>query len=150
GGGRDGPLFFSPLAAATTLTLIAAHHDARTFFMGLDADRQVTDHVLVDAALTLKLGDDFARAFDVEQHEVRLAVAVNLVGEVLEAPGLGLGDLALAILDDFGGGGGEGIVLSLAQVLPRQKYMLVQRHARVPFIPCRSLADPAGAGAPPA
>ena len=35
---------------------------------------------------------------DVEQHEVRLAVALDLVGEALEAPGLGLGDLALVRL----------------------------------------------------
>jgi hypothetical protein len=100
----------------------------------VDADGQPADDVFVDAVLPLELGDHRARRFDVEEHEVRLAVAVDLVGEVLETPGLGLGDLALAGLDDFGGCCGQGVHLSLAQVLAREKDMLVQRHARVPFI----------------
>ncbi len=62
-----------------------------------------------------------AGALDVEHHEVRLAVAVDLVGETLEAPGFGLGDLAAALLDDFGGIGGERVDLSLAQILARQE-----------------------------
>ena len=101
--------------------------------MLLDADGEPADHVLADAVLPLELGDDRAGALEIEQHEVRLAVAVDLVGEALEAPGLGLGDLAAALFDDFGGTGGERVDLSLAQILARQKNMLVQRHARVPF-----------------
>src|SRR5690606_24205861 len=89
-------------------------------------------------------------ALDVQHHEVRFAVSVDLVGEALEAPGLGLGDLAAALLDDFGGTGGERIDLSLAQILARQKNMLVKRHARVPFTSCRSLAIRPYGGAPPA
>jgi hypothetical protein len=53
------------------------------------------DDVFVDRGLALQLGDDAGGGIDVEQHEVRLAVALDLVGEVLEAPGFGLGDLAL-------------------------------------------------------
>ncbi len=65
-----------------------------------------------------------------------LAVAVDLVGQVLEAPGLGLGDLALAGLDDFGCLRSQRVNLSLAQILTREKDMLVQSHlASFHFLP---------------
>src|SRR5690606_20398980 len=44
--------------------------------------------------------------------------------------------------DDFGGTGGERIDLSLAQILARQKNMLVKRHARVPFTSMPIAGDP--------
>ena len=101
--------------------------------MLVDANRHEADHVLVDRGLTLKLGDHARRGIDVEQHEMRLAVALDPVGQVLEAPGLRLGNLALIGFDDACGIGGQLVDLSLAQILAREKNMLVKRHARVPF-----------------
>src|SRR5690606_12125560 len=102
GGKTDGPseallTFGAPLAVA----LVLAHLRGRAFLVLFDADGEPADHVLVDAVLTLELGNDAAGALDVQHHEVSLAVAVDLVGEALEAPGLGLRDLAAALFDDF-------------------------------------------------
>ena len=93
--------------------------------MLVDADGQPADHVFVDRGLTFQLGNGAGGRFDVQQHEVRLAVALDLVGEVLEAPGFGLGDLALVGLDDLGGGGSKRIDLRLAEVLARQEHVLI-------------------------
>ena len=93
--------------------------------MLVNAHGEVTDDVLVDAGLALELGNDGAGAFDVQQNEVRLAVAVDLVSEVLETPGLGLGHLAVVCFDDLGGRRGQCIDLGLAQVLAREKDVLV-------------------------
>src|SRR5690606_36181709 len=143
GGKTDGPSeALLTFGAALAIALVLAHLRGRTFLVLVDGDREPADHVLVDAVLPLELGNHVARTLEVEQHEVRLAVPVDLVGEALEAPGFGLRDLAAALFDDFGGTGGERIDLSLAQILARQKDMLVKRHARVPFTSCRSLADP--------
>ena len=59
---------------------------------------------------------------------MRLAVALDLVGEVLEAPGFGLGDLALSGFNDLGGGGGQRINLRLAKVLASQEHVLIESH----------------------
>ena len=120
----------STRATTVTATRLAvavalAHHHARAGLVLVDAHGQVTDHVFVDPGLALELRHDGARALDVQQHEVRLAVAVDLVGEVLEAPGLGLGHLAVELLDDLGGRRGQRVDLSLAQVLAREKDVLV-------------------------
>jgi hypothetical protein len=79
----------------------------------VDTDGHVADDVFVDAGLTLELSDDRARCVDVEHHEMRLAVAFDLVGEGLEAPGLGLEDLAFVRFDDFGRRGRQRVNLGL-------------------------------------
>src|SRR3546814_20812521 len=63
-----------------------------------------SDLVFVDRVLALKLGDQRAGAVDLQHHVMRLAVFRDLVREAAQAPGLGLDDLALIILDDLGGG----------------------------------------------
>ena len=96
--------------------------------MLLDGDGEPADHVFADAVLPLELCDHAARTLDVEHHEVGLAVAVNLVGEALEAPGLGLDDLPAVFRQDIRGVFRERIDLGLSQVLTREENMLVQRH----------------------
>ena len=118
--------------------------------MLIDTNGHVTNDIFVNARLALELCNDGTRAFDVEHHEVCLAVTVDLVGEVLETPGLGLGNLAIVCFDDFGRRGGELVDLSLAQILSRQENMLVESHALVLSTGGRSLADPRDCGAPPA
>ena len=82
---------------------------------------------------------------------MRLAVAVDLVGEILEAPGLGLGDLAFILLDDFGGLAASCVDLSSgSEVLTRQEYMLVQSHALVLSLNADRWLVRADRGAPPA
>ena len=104
--------------------------------MLVDGDRHVTDHVFVDAGLALEFCNDGAGALDVEQNEVRLAIAVDLVGEVLEAPGLRLGDLAIVLLDNLGSLRCQCIDLSLAQILARKEHVLVKSH--VDFLSLRA------------
>jgi hypothetical protein len=59
------------------------------------AHGHVADDVFVDRGLAFQLGHDAGGGFDVEHHEVRLAVLLDLVGQRAQAPGFGLGDLAL-------------------------------------------------------
>src|SRR3546814_14206950 len=63
-----------------------------------------------------------------------LAVLLDLVGELLEAPGFGLVNLAFEFADDVGDGFRQRVDLSLAQVLTRDKDMLVKRHDALPSI----------------
>src|SRR3546814_15623062 len=63
-----------------------------------------------------------------------LAVLLDLVGELLEAPGFGLVNLAFEFADDVGDGFRQRVDLSLAQVLTRDKDMLVTRHDALPSI----------------
>ena len=100
--------------------------------MLVNAHGHIADDIFVDLRLALELGDAIARSIEVEQHEMRLAVALDLVGQALEAPGLGLGDLALVGFDNLGSCGSQRIDLRLAQILARQEDMLVKRHA-LPF-----------------
>src|SRR3546814_12605814 len=52
----------------------------------------------------------------------------------LEAPGFGLVNLAFEFADDVGDGFRQRVDLSLAQVLTRDKDMLVKRHDALPSI----------------
>src|SRR3546814_16916518 len=63
-----------------------------------------------------------------------LAVLLDLVGELRQAPGFGLVNLALKLADDIGDGFRQRVDLSLAQVLTRDKDMLVKRHGSRPSI----------------
>src|SRR3546814_17979827 len=63
-----------------------------------------------------------------------LAVLLDLVGELLEAPGFGLVNLAFEFADDVGDGFRQRVDLSLAPVLTRDKDMLVKRHDALPSI----------------
>ena len=75
--------------------------------MRFDANGEIAQHVFVDALLALDLVHRRRRRVDVEQREVRLAVLVHAVGERLDAPVFGLGDLAAGLLDDAGELGGQ-------------------------------------------
>src|SRR5690606_1050837 len=103
-------------------------------FEFVDLDGEPADDIFVDRSLTLDLRDRFARHFGRQHHIVTLAVLLDLVGELPEAPGLGLVDLALILADDVGDGFRQRIDLSLAQVLTRDKDMLVKRHGLRPSI----------------
>jgi hypothetical protein len=114
--------------ARTPFAVLLAHHHRRAGFQLVDAHGQVTDDVFVDRGLALQLGNDAGGGLDVQQHEVRLAVLLDLVCEVAQTPGLGLGDLAFVLFDNLGCGLGQRVHLGLGQVLARQKHMLVKRH----------------------
>src|SRR5690606_6661333 len=71
------PLVVIPPAFAVAIVL--AHHHGRTSFVLVDANREVTDHVFVNRGLALQLVDDGGGAIDIEHHEMRLAVTLDLV-----------------------------------------------------------------------
>src|SRR5690606_35799671 len=81
------------------------------------------------------------RRVDVEHDVMRLAVLGDAVGEAAQAPGLGLDDLALIVLDNLGGVFRERIHLGLGQILTREENMLVERHVLVSSVG-RSLTPP--------
>ena len=60
--------------------------------MRFGADGDEAQHVLVEAELTLELGDRGRRRVDVDEGEVRLAVLLDAVRERLDAPVLDLGE----------------------------------------------------------
>src|SRR5579872_7227029 len=127
----------APEAAATIVTLAVAiglaHHCRGAFFVLLDANGEVADHVFADPFLALDLGNCDRRCVDVEQHEMRLAVLVHAIGQRTHAPVLGLGDLAARLYDDAGHLGGQFFDLLGARVLTREKNMLIKRHG-CPFL----------------
>ena len=91
------------VAALAVLALVAVallHHHRRLGLERLDADGHEAEDVLVDAHLALHLGDRRRRGVEVEEREMRLAVLLDAVGEGLDAPHLGLLDLAAVLLDD--------------------------------------------------
>ena len=96
--------------------------------MGVDADGEEADDVLVDVRLALQLGNRGRRRIDVERDVMGLAVLGDAIGEGLQAPGLGLDDLSPIVGDDLGGVFGERIDLGLSQVLTRKEDMLLKRH----------------------
>ena len=63
-------------------------------------DGQEAKDVFVDAHLALHLGERRGGSVEVEHREMRLAVLLDAVGEGLDAPHLGLVDLAAVLLDD--------------------------------------------------
>src|SRR5262249_37480161 len=85
-----------------------------------------------DALLALDLDHGGRRGVDIHQREVRLAVLAHAVGQGLDAPVLGLGDLAAEPLDHALVLGGELIDLLRRQVLARQEDVFVQWHV-LPF-----------------
>src|SRR4051812_14671625 len=135
--------------AALAVAVAAPHHRGGAGLVLVDADRHVTDDVLVDLGLALELGDDAGRSFEIEHHVMTLAVLGDAVGEGAQAPGLGLGDRAAVRFDDVGGGFRQRVDLGLGEVLARDEDMLVERHVSLSFSFGRSLTPP-DADAPPA
>src|SRR3546814_1115370 len=82
-------------------------------------DGEPADDIFVDRSLTLDLCDRFARHFGRQHHIMTLAVLLDLVGELLEAPGFGLVNLAFEFADDVGDGFRQRVDLSLAQEIGR-------------------------------
>ena len=78
------------------------------------------------------------RCIDIEQRIMGLAVLLDLERQGLQAPVLGLGDLALACLDHIGEFLGQRLDLCLRHVLTRKEHMLVERHALPSFLGCPS------------
>ena len=116
--------------------------------MLVDPDRDVAQDVFVEPFLPLDLVEDGGRRIDVEQHVVRLAVLAQPVGERLDAPLLGLGDLAAHLLDDADELGGQFLDLLRADVLARKEDVFVERH-EMPFpfaFPVMSWSKPRGFG----
>src|SRR3546814_18457429 len=98
-----------------------------TLCRAVDTNGHVADDVFVDRVLALKLGDQRAGAVDLQHHVMRLAVFRDLVREAAQAPGLGLDDLALIILDYLGGGFRQRVHLHLCTILAPTEHELVNR-----------------------
>ena len=107
---------------------LAAHHDRRLGLELIDPERHETDHVLVDAHVALHLVHRLDRGVDVEEDVMGLAVLLDPIGQVAQAPVLGLRHLTAAFLDDVGEALGQGRDLLGGDVLARQEHALVERH----------------------
>lgn len=117
--------------------------------MLVNLDGDIADHVFVDVGLAFQFGDNIARSVNVQHHIMRLAVLGDFVSKLAKTPGFGLGDLALIVFNDFGGGFRQRIDLGLGQILTREKYMLVKRHG-VYFLRWPIAGIPPHADTPPA
>src|SRR5262249_43561221 len=115
--------------AVAVVARAALQHGRRAFLERLDAHGQVAQHVLVDAHLPLHLGDGGGGRIDVEEDVVPLAVLLDAVGDVAQAPMLLLGDLAAELGDQGREGIGQRIGLGGRDVLTRDEHVLVERHA---------------------
>src|SRR5262249_50139018 len=128
------------LPIAPFVAIALAHLHGGLGLVPLDANREKADHVGGQAHAALHLGDGGGRCVDVHERIVRLAVLLDLEGEALEAPILGLGDPAAAFGDDLPIFLGQRLDLRLADVLARQEHVLVKRHAMA--FPCIALTAP--------
>src|SRR5262245_45495933 len=104
-----------PIAPFVAIAL--AHLHGGLGLVPLDANREKAEHVAGQAHAALHLGDGGGRRVDVHERIVRLAVLLDLEGEALEAPILGLGDPAAAFGDDLAIFLGQRLDLCLADVL---------------------------------
>src|SRR4051794_31341383 len=122
-------------AATTALIAFAipvrlAHHRRGTFFMFVDAYREVAQDVLAQTLLALHLGDGRGRRIEPEQGEMRLAVLLDTERERLDAPIFRRVDqFAAEAFDHRLIGVGHFLDLLRAQVLARQIDVFIQRHA---------------------
>src|SRR5215471_5250250 len=116
------------LAVAVAIGL--SHHGRRTGFQFLHPHCHGTQHIFVDVLLPFDLGHRGSRCVHVEQGEMGLTVLADAISQGLNAPILGLCDAAAHLLDDALIVGRKFVDLLLRQILPRQKDMLVQWHAK--------------------
>src|SRR3546814_7355688 len=68
------------VAAITTAFAVAvalAHHDRRSGFMRIDAQRHIADHVFVDRRLAFQFGDGGGGGVNVHQDIMRIAVLAD-------------------------------------------------------------------------
>src|SRR5262249_57886877 len=85
---------------ALAVTVGLAHHRGGAVLVLMHTNREVAQHILADPLLSLDLVEGGRWRVDIEQGEMRLAVLTQTVGEGLNAPLLGLGDLAPRLFDD--------------------------------------------------
>ena len=117
----------SPIVALA-VAIDLAHHRGWAFLVLVHADGDVAQHVLAEPFLTLDLVESSSRRVDVEEGEMRLAVLAQTIGEGLDAPLLGLGDLAPHLLENALELGGKVFDLLRAGILARQEDVFVEGH----------------------
>src|SRR5262249_24174227 len=131
------------LAIAPVVAIALAHLHRRFGFVLLDANRQKADDVGGQAHAALHLGNRGRRCVDVHQRIVGLAVLLDFEREALEAPILALADPPTTFGDDFAVFLRQCFHLRLADILARQKHVLVERHRLAfPSVAVRSGAKP--------
>src|SRR5262249_40687412 len=138
----------TPLVALA-VAVDLAHHRGGAILERVHANGQIAQDVLAEALLPLDLVEGGGRRVDVEHREMGLAVLAQAVGQRLDAPLLGLGDLAAHLLDDAFELRGQFLDLLRARVLARQETVFVARHADAfPFsamlLPARSPSSLSG------
>ena len=121
------------IAIAAIVAVALAHLDGGLGLVLVDAHGDEADDVGRQTHAALHLGHRRRRGVDVQERVVGLAVLLDLEGDGLDAPVLGLADLSSAFLDDCGVFLRQGLDLGLRNVLARQEHMLIERHA-VPFL----------------
>src|SRR5262249_14490194 len=118
----------TPLVALA-VAVDLAHHRGGAILERVDANGQIAQDVLAEPLLPLDLVEGGGRRVDVEHREMGLAVLAQAVGQRLDAPLLGLGDLAAHLLDDAFELRGQFLDLLRARVWARQENLFVERHA---------------------
>src|SRR5271154_2851046 len=130
-------------AAFLAVAVVAlAQHRRRAGLVRLDAQRNETDHVLVEAELALEFDDRRRRRVDVQKREIRLSVLFDAEGEGFETPCLDLrhraalrGDQRLELF-------GESFDLRRSHILTRHIDMLVESHDQPFCFPSRPTLSP--------
>jgi hypothetical protein len=123
------------VAAVAAITTVAAFvaiglakDGRRTFFMFLDANGHVAQHIIVNAHLAFHFGDCRRLSVNVHQDIMRLPVLVDPVCGVAKTPAFDLRDLAAMRLDDALELFGKGFRLLPGNILARKEYVFVKSH----------------------
>src|SRR5262245_965978 len=99
----------------------------------VDAHGEEADDVGREPHLTFEFVHGVVRSFDVHQRVMRFAVLLDAERERLQAPIFGLADRSAAPLEEGAKVLQQGLDLLGGNILPRQKYVLVERH-ETPFL----------------
>src|SRR5215467_3868733 len=131
------------IAIAPFVAVALAHLHGGFGFVLLDANRQKAYDVGGQAHAPLHLGNRGRRCVEVHERIVGLAVLLDLEREALEAPILALADPPATFGDDFAVFLRQCFDLRLADILARQKHVLIERHRLAfPSVAVRSGAKP--------
>ena len=134
--GKIVPSRITAVSAITTLAALvtALHHGGWAGLQLIDAHGHEAQDVFADAHVPFHLGDRGCGSVEIEQDVMALAVLLDLVGEGLQTPLLGLGNFATVVANDRRVSFGELLDLRGRDVLACDEHAFIIRHLVSPWL----------------
>ena len=120
------------IAARTFVTATTGRQNGAGFHVdGVDADREATQNVFVQAQLTFQFGNRSGRCVDGQLGVVTLAVFLDAISDGAQAPLFGFFDLATVIGDHGRHHFGQTFDLLCRKVLACDEHAFIKSHIRL-------------------